>query len=383
MTLFLDCTAVELHNELASEFTRLVDGSSEDTSKTDPIVDQCMEFSDGESSVFLIHVLKHLPLIFSDRNTLFDIGNFMKVLAVAILQMKDQTKLIETYTTMILSSNLLTPSSQLKLLIQLFHLLTGSDVLRLSTLKTIVELASKHHLLESIQSLIQSFSSWMRSWDISLNQVREMYLTMIRLSNTPNLTLIFEYLKTHGGAMEMNDDFIQMVTQFCSIKIETADVIDYDFVDEPIFVQVAEECETLKPLLALIHILAHGTFEEYTTFMSQHAKTLENLGLNQEKVQSKMQFLTLLSLANETQSIAYPEVASALHVPESEVESWVVAHCQSPHIEVKLSQKSHTLVVQRYAPRHFQNWSIVSTKASSLRSSMENLLELLKSPTKQ
>ena len=100
-------------------------------------------------------------------------------------------------------------------------------------------------------------------------------------------------------------------------------------------------------------------------------------------LERKMRLLTLASLAASTpdRSLAYSSIATALRIPATDVEMWVIDVIRAGLVEGKLSQLNQTFLIHRSTYRVFgeKQWREVATRLDTWRESLGRVLTVLKS----
>jgi translation initiation factor 3 subunit M len=137
-------------------------------------------------------------------------------------------------------------------------------------------------------------------------------------------------------------------------------------------------------LFELLEIFAADTLDAYEEFIeSVPLSSINDLASSADVLQTKMRLLTLSSLAASTpsRSLPYGMIASALRIPRSEVEKWVIDTIRAGLVEGKLSQLKGEFLVQRATYRVFgeKQWAEVQGRLMVWRRSLENVLGVVRS----
>jgi translation initiation factor 3 subunit M len=139
-------------------------------------------------------------------------------------------------------------------------------------------------------------------------------------------------------------------------------------------------------LFELLELFTSDTLDAYETFVAATPLASISGGVLAEygdALQTKMRLLTLTSLASSTpsRSLPYATIASALGVPASEVEMWVIDTIRAGLVEGRLSQLKSEFLVHRATYRVFgeKQWSEVQGRLMVWRRSLESVLNVIRS----
>jgi translation initiation factor 3 subunit M len=139
-------------------------------------------------------------------------------------------------------------------------------------------------------------------------------------------------------------------------------------------------------LFELLEIFTSDTLDAYEAFIAATPLASISGGVLAEAadaLQTKMRLLTLTSLAASTpsRSLPYSTIASALRVPASDVEMWVIDTIRAGLVEGKLSQQRAEFLVHRATYRVFgeKQWSEIQGRLMVWRRSIEGVLSVIRS----
>ena len=138
-----------------------------------------------------------------------------------------------------------------------------------------------------------------------------------------------------------------------------------------------------KVLLGLLQVFQEGKISDYQTFLQSNGgqdKVLTPYGLDPAQCERYMKILSLCSLAAEHEEIPYKVIADTLQLPESEVESWVIAAVSSGLLEAKMDQLTQKVMVERCVVRRFdmEQWKILQSRLQAWKENVGNILSSLK-----
>lgn len=138
-------------------------------------------------------------------------------------------------------------------------------------------------------------------------------------------------------------------------------------------------------LFELLEIFAADTLDAYEDFVSSTPLSSISGGILAdagEILQTKMRLLTLASLATSapSRSLPYATIASALRIPEADVEKWVIDTIRAGLVEGKLSQLRSEFLIHRATYRVFgeKQWAEVQGRLMVWRRSLEGVLNVIR-----
>jgi len=133
----------------------------------------------------------------------------------------------------------------------------------------------------------------------------------------------------------------------------------------------------------LLHVFAAGRVEDYAAFVGagDNKAWMTSLGVDPVESEATVRLLTLSSLASASHTLAYADVAEALQVPVTDVESWVVRGVGRGLLDAKCSQETQTITISRSTTREFgpAQWQALQTKLNTWRSNIDGVLQRLRS----
>jgi len=136
-----------------------------------------------------------------------------------------------------------------------------------------------------------------------------------------------------------------------------------------------------KPLHKLLTIFQEGKLTDFQSFLSQNTSTLKSFNLSEEECTYNIRLLSLVSLAAEYEEmIPYQAIAATLKVPETDVESWVIAAVQKDLLEAKMDQLEKVVMVERCVVRKFgmEQWKIMKERLDLWKKNVKGVLDGLK-----
>lgn len=134
----------------------------------------------------------------------------------------------------------------------------------------------------------------------------------------------------------------------------------------------------------LLTIFAEKDLEDYKQFEEDHPGWFEKEKLDTEKLHRKMRLLTFASLAaaeSKSREIPYSKIASALQIPEQEIEMWTIDVIRAGLVEGKLSQRQKVFLVHRANYRVFgeKQWRELSDRVDGWSTTLKEVVAALRS----
>lgn len=133
------------------------------------------------------------------------------------------------------------------------------------------------------------------------------------------------------------------------------------------------------PEFELLNIFLNGNLQEYNKFAAEHQDLIAKFDVEQNV--TKMRLLSLASLGSENlaRELSYSEIASALEIPDTEVEMWVIDVIRAGLVEAKLDQLNKTVIVYRSIYRVFgkEQWQQLDNKLNSWKTSLTDILAVI------
>lgn len=135
-----------------------------------------------------------------------------------------------------------------------------------------------------------------------------------------------------------------------------------------------------KVLYELLSIFVKDDLDAYMTYRGKNDKVLMELGIDDSAAVDKMRLLTFASLGIDSQDLSYSAIASALHIPESDVEEWVIRAISSGLVDVKINQLKSSVAVYRSTQRMFtrEEWQPLSERINIWKANIAELLTSLR-----
>ncbi len=132
-----------------------------------------------------------------------------------------------------------------------------------------------------------------------------------------------------------------------------------------------------KPAYELLNIVAGDNLDSFFNFEKANPEFIGRSGLHRTELEESMRLLTLCSLAVLHEEVSYSKVATALHVPETDVEYWVVLAITRNLIEARMDQLAKSILMTRSRSRVFDDtqWKILSKRLHEWKASVAKMID--------
>jgi translation initiation factor 3 subunit M len=239
-------------------------------------------------------------------------------------------------------------------------------------------------------TLSSSLPAWLASWDVDEEAAQKLHLAISSLaSEAGDRNLSYTHLLHALDTIPPSDSATSEARALATRTLITALTLPsiYDFTPLTALDSIQSLRRSDPILFELLEIFAADTLDTYEEFLSQSPNPLSTIpALSSpavaETLQTKIRLLTLSSLAASTpsRSLPYSAIASALRIPPSDVEKWVIDTIRAGLIEGKLSQLKSEFLVQRATYRVFgeKQWSEVQGRLMVWRRSLEGVLGVVR-----
>ncbi|KAJ5327173.1 uncharacterized protein N7506_010275 [Penicillium brevicompactum] len=271
------------------------------------------------------------------------------------------------------------PTLAISILTTIFNTLSSTDSSRYHVLLAIVAVIRQSGSGIAFEALKPQLASqlptWLSSWELESGDARKLHVAIAEAA-------------TAAGDEELSQSHIVQALA----TIDAADVSKPESRDLAVraLATALRRSSALRTsdsaLFELLEIFTSDTLEAYETFVAANPLSSISGGVLAESadaLQSKIRLLTLTSLASATpsRSLPYATIASALRVPASEVEVWVIDTIRAGLVEGKLSQLKSEFLVHRATYRVFgeKQWSEVQGRLMVWRRSLESVLSVIRS----
>lgn len=256
----------------------------------------------------------------------------------------------------------------------------------LAILKVIRATNSAQALEALAPQLEQNIPNWLSAWQLDDEDAQTLYTAVADAAQAQGSHgLSYRYLVKALESIDPKDAGEKEAQALAKRTLITAltNPTIMDFTPLTISDAIQALRRTDNDLVELLDVFTSDDYEEYTSFISSH--TLSSLDIPEsasEALETKIRLLTLTSIAaaSPDKSVPYKEIASALKVPDSEVEIWVIDTIRAGLVEGKLSQQKQQFLVQRANYRVFgeKQWGEVQNRLMIWKRSLESVLSVVR-----
>ncbi|KAI9100413.1 hypothetical protein DFS34DRAFT_614520 [Phlyctochytrium arcticum] len=371
-------------NQSALELANYIGVAKGEPSENGPFSQQAQKLLANEQylEVFTKFADESAVLLEADEKDFEGIYNLLIAL-IKDAQPEQNPQLLTKIINPIVASGSDKAALKLKVLSNLYNNLETNSPVRYDIFVAILKVAAQGGELDVVTPHLSSLDSWIAEWGISLNQRRAFYLLLSQKLEEGEFTqqafdYLLKYLSTFDNAdakalAEAKPHAIRAVKD--AIRIST--VLDF----EDLF--KLQAVQALKPnkLFDLLKIFLNESLQQYQAFVKANPKFIAEQGLSEEDNLNKMRLLSMVTLAADhvQGEVAYDTIATALDIPDDEVEIWVINVIRAGLMDAKMNQLKRTVVVGRTVHRVFSEaeWKQLSEKLNAWRNNIKDVLQVI------
>ncbi|GAB0490655.1 hypothetical protein MMPV_001892 [Pyropia vietnamensis] len=265
----------------------------------------------------------------------------------------------------------------------------ASTTVRYALLLNTIHLAARVGRVDMVaDSVIPQLSRYVAAWSLSKDAARELYAAaydaMVSCGDTYTsaaFDINFQRLKTLNGSDSAALDAARPAASAAVVAaVSLPSMFRFDTLLELDAVTRLRESgdATSATIFRLLDLFVHGVLPDLTAFLAEDGvtETLNAAGVDAVAAVHKMRLLSLTSLGLDSQQLSYEAIASALDVPEADVEEWVIRAIGLDLVDAKLNQLDRTVAVHRSTQRAFskEEWRPLSERINVWK---ENVAELV------
>ncbi|PYI10543.1 PCI domain protein [Aspergillus sclerotiicarbonarius CBS 121057] len=285
------------------------------------------------------------------------------------------------------------PSLAISILSTIFNTLAPSDSSRYHVLLATVAVIRQSGSSVAFDALKTQLSTqlpgWLAAWELDAGEAQRLHLAIAdaaQAAGDPELaqTHVIQALQTIPAANASTPDARELAVRALTSALTHPAVFDFTPLTASDAVQALRTSD--NTLFELLEIFTADTLDAYEAFVTAtplagiSGGVLAEAG---EALQNKMRLLTLASLSASTpsRSLPYETIATALRVPATDVEKWVIDTIRAGLVEGKLSQLRSEFLVHRATYRVFgeKQWAEVQGRLMVWRRSLEHVLGVVRS----
>ncbi|KAI2732285.1 hypothetical protein DTO012A7_4815 [Penicillium roqueforti] len=284
------------------------------------------------------------------------------------------------------------PTLAISILTTIFNTLSANDASRYHVLLAIVAVIRQSGSGIAFEALKPQLTSqlptWLSAWGLDNDDTRKLHIAIAEASTAAGdedlaQTHIVQALETIDPADASKPEARELAVRALATALRRSTVFDFTPLTASDAVQALRSSDST--LFELLEIFTSDTLDAYETFIAATPLASISGGVLAESadaLQTKMRLLTLTSLASSTlsRSLPYATIASALRVPASDVEMWVIDTIRAGLVEGRLSQLKSEFLVHRATYRVFgeKQWSEVQGRLMVWRRSLESVLNVIR-----
>ncbi|KAH8988769.1 PCI-domain-containing protein [Lactarius hatsudake] len=312
-----------------------------------------------------------------------EIEGFFNLLYAHLLNLwpidSPETKKRVTDLLPIVASASAEPAIKYRILTNFFNTLPRQSALRLPVYNALLDLASANDELHVLQVSRTDIEQWIKEWEITPSEKSTFLERLVEVfSKAGQRVTAYHYKLSHLRSLDPASHATQLVA-LDAIATALSDPTIFDF--DPLFKLDAVLAVKAHPLFALLRVFLSGGPDDLHAWQNAHASTAGEFSLDAAQLERKIRLLALADLGfqNIGQDVPYAQVASALQVPATQVERWVIDAIRAGLLTAKLAQPAQTLRVTRAAARVFgpQEWALLVKRLAGWRAGLAGVLDVV------
>lgn len=265
----------------------------------------------------------------------------------------------------------------------------ASTTVRYALLLDTIRLAARVGRVDMVaDSVVPQLSRYIATWSLSKEAARDLYAAaydaMVSCGDTytsASFDINFQRLKTLNGCDAAALDAARPAASAAVVAaVGLPSMFRFDTLLElDAVTRLRDSGDTPSAtIFRLLDLFVHGVLPDLTAFLAEAgvSATLDGAGVDTAAAVHKMRLLSLISLGLDSQQLSYEAIASALDVPEADVEEWVIRAIGLDLVDAKLNQLDRTVAVHRSTQRAFskEEWRPLSERINVWK---ENVAELV------
>lgn len=238
---------------------------------------------------------------------------------------------------------------------------------------------------ETLRGQLKNLDTWIAQWETEEDDQRALYLSIADVASEAgeadeSYNYLLRALRTIPTDEASSEEAQKMSVR--ALKAALAHPAHFDFQDLTSLDSIQGLRNSHSDYYELLELFNAELLDDYNDFLTSHDTFLEESGLPAAVLERKIRLLTLASLGASTpsRSLPYQQIASALQIPATDVEMWVIDVIRAGLVEGKLSQLNQTFLIHRSTYRVFgeRQWVEVQGRLDTWRSSLEGVLGIIK-----
>lgn len=256
----------------------------------------------------------------------------------------------------------------------------------LAILKVIKSASSSQAFAALVPQLETNIPNWLAAWQLDDEDARSLYVAIADVASATehediHYTYLLNALETTPPESASEPEVQELAQRTLRVALTNPTVTDFTPLTANDAIQAVRKSDS--NLFDLLDIFSSDDYASYQDFLETN--DLAALGISESSanvLSKKIRMLTLATVAASTQtrSVPYSTIVSALQIPSSDVEMWVIDTIRAGLIEGKLSQLRQEFLVQRATYRVFgeKQWAEIQGRLMVWRRSLESVLVAVK-----
>ncbi|KAK9433976.1 hypothetical protein V1505DRAFT_360961 [Lipomyces doorenjongii] len=269
------------------------------------------------------------------------------------------------------------PLPTLSVLTNLFNLLPVNSSLRHSVFLTVLNVAVVTGNTSLLLPQLKQLPIWFEEWETSpADQVALLLKIGFELEPADAAAALKYLQEAHSVAVAASVQIdASLTSKMIVLALKDASFLDYDSI-LPFASTVSSD------LVELLKIFVAGTLADYKAFSAAHSDVFSDNDLDTGALATKIRLLTLSTLAGSSPSltVSYSSIASALEIPEEEVEFWIIDVIRAGLLQGKMSQLERKLFIHQVATRTFgeNEWNVIARQLDVWKASLRDVLTVVR-----
>lgn len=285
----------------------------------------------------------------------------------------------------VLSKDTTKPSLSLSLLGVLFSMVEPAQ--RFAVFMGIVAYAEKSKSLAILDGQLNGVAAWAKEWELPAPQAAQLFAkaaSLVDSDKSLSQTYRLEYLAVAGKPTAETKAIAAAVASACiqnfHEKPEEYTCFDCNAALDMALVKDLEKDSKYGALYELLSIFATKNVSDYFAFAKKNAKSIQQLGLEEERTASNLRTATLCSMGLAKSALSYDELKKELQLESGDdVEAAVIDAVMSGRFEGKIDQEKCEVLVEKTTSRGFseKDWGKLSDKLGVWKSNIRKVLDNL------
>jgi translation initiation factor 3 subunit M len=253
------------------------------------------------------------------------------------------------------------PTLRLQILTNLYNLLDNEMDLRLFVFKKLVAFAAMAGKMELVKPYFAGADGWREKWGLSEAQWRDICLSLAteleaagdgETAQTFRLKYLhsFDAVEDASGLVEAEEVAVAAAVGFIAAPLTSYSV---NLVDIPAVQAALKTSAKHADLFQLLQLFTSADLAGFKVFAGEKAGSLAAYGIDTEACFGTLRLLSLCALAVHNPVMTFSQIAEALEVAESEVESWVVTAMGKGLLTGRIDQLARTVTPTGVTRRQF------------------------------